>query len=185
VWWKWALERTVDQSPLLDTTGENCDVAQSGGVWFLAGAFGGSYTRACTVAPGTRLFLPVANAFCAAEGGFAAMRECASSFLEGAAYSAEIDGEVIPDLDRYRALSPEFALNLPDGNVFSVPEGEYAPAAADGIYLMLNPLTPGAHIISVTASFADGTTLQVTYYLTVVSEAALRPDQEGPPPARR
>src|SRR4051794_32791649 len=38
-WWKWALEKTKEQSPLLDTTGANCTVGQSGHIWFLAGTF--------------------------------------------------------------------------------------------------------------------------------------------------
>jgi hypothetical protein len=34
-WWKWALEKSVVESPLLDTTGANCAIGQPRSVWFL------------------------------------------------------------------------------------------------------------------------------------------------------
>ena len=43
-WWKWALEAPASAHPLLDATGENCGVNQSGQVWFLAGSFVGPVT---------------------------------------------------------------------------------------------------------------------------------------------
>ena len=56
-WWKWALEKTAAQSPLLDTNGANCAIDQQGPVWFLAGTFGTStpVSRTCVVPPGTML----------------------------------------------------------------------------------------------------------------------------------
>jgi hypothetical protein len=95
------------------------------------------------------------------------MRECASAFLDGAVFTATIDGVPIGNLEQYRALSPEFELELPEGNIFDVPAGVYAPAAADGFYLMVNPLPPGQHEINFTASFTEGEPLNVTYHLIV------------------
>src|SRR5689334_13848285 len=68
-WWRWALDTTVADSPLLDTSGANCSKGQSGGVWFLAGTMGatGPVTRSCNVPAGKSLFFPVANAFCSAD----------------------------------------------------------------------------------------------------------------------
>src|SRR4051794_2720625 len=42
-WWSWAIAIPADQSPLLDETGKFGGVGQSGPVWFLAGAFGGTH----------------------------------------------------------------------------------------------------------------------------------------------
>src|SRR5947209_20498630 len=60
-WWQWLLGIPANMNPNLDTTGEFCDVDQSGPVWFLAGAFGGKFERACTLPAGKRLFFPVLN----------------------------------------------------------------------------------------------------------------------------
>ena len=38
-WWQWAYSIPAPNNPVLDTTGANCDVGQSGQVWFLAGSF--------------------------------------------------------------------------------------------------------------------------------------------------
>lgn len=64
-WWQWANGIPYEINPLVDTTGEDCGVGQSGPVWFLAGLWGfqgGSTERECTIPIGKFLFFPVANA---------------------------------------------------------------------------------------------------------------------------
>jgi hypothetical protein len=56
---------------------------------------------------------------------------------------------------------------LPDGNIFGVPADTYGPMVTDGYYLMLAPLSAGAHTIHFTASLGGGFHLDVTYHLTV------------------
>jgi hypothetical protein len=41
-------------NPNLHTNCAHCAVGQAGPVWFLAGSFAGSFTRACTVPSGER-----------------------------------------------------------------------------------------------------------------------------------
>jgi hypothetical protein len=169
-WWKWALEKTVAQSPLLDTTGANCAIGQPGHVWFLAGTFGMStpVTRNCVVPPGTMLFIPVANAFCSAEGSFQEMLACAKRMMDTAsALQAEIDGTPVQFLELYRTQSPNFTLRLPDGNILEAPAGDYAPSASDGVFLMVTPLQPGSHVIHFHAEFPGPQTIDVTYVLTI------------------
>ena len=48
-------------NPLLDQTGQNAALGQSGEVWFLAGTTGGSAERTVTVPPGKALFFPIVN----------------------------------------------------------------------------------------------------------------------------
>ena len=60
-WWQWALAQPASANPLFDSTGEYCGAGQSGQVWFLAGTFGGSAERTCTVPAGRALLLPVLN----------------------------------------------------------------------------------------------------------------------------
>ena len=49
-WWQWALAGPAGENAVQDTTGEFCDANQpKGKVWFLAGTFGGTVTRTCTI----------------------------------------------------------------------------------------------------------------------------------------
>ena len=176
-WWQWAVSIPVPDSPLLDQTGENCGVAQSGRVWFLAGTVdSGSVTRTCTVPSGKALFFPIINSFSANDPGdnttFEEELACARDSNAGATGSAEVDGRAIRNLQRYRVESPEFSLTLPEDNIYGAPPGIYAPAAAVGIYLLLPPLSVGHHIIHFTGSTTSGTAIEVTHNLTVVVEHA-------------
>ena len=48
-WWQWALSIPAAVNPILDATGANCARDQVDDVWFLAGTFGGTVTRSCTI----------------------------------------------------------------------------------------------------------------------------------------
>jgi hypothetical protein len=173
LWWQWALAAPVPVNPVLDPTGEDCGVGQSGEVWFLAGTFGGSATRSCSVPAGRALFFPVLNsAFIATEPG--ETEEMVHSgttaridSVDTSLLAAEIDGVAIDDLAQYRAHSPTFFVTLPVDNMFGVAGGMYGPAATDGFWLMSAPLSPGAHTIHFRGVFASGLTVEVTYHLTV------------------
>jgi hypothetical protein len=172
-WWQWALSIPADRNPLTDTTGANCAQGQSGRVWFLAGTLGGgAVRRSCTVRPGTPLFFPIANSFCAEDPPgntttFEQQLACAKSFVV-TEISAQVDGRMVQQLERYRVDSPSaFSLRIPANNVLGAPAGVYEPAAASGMYLLLSPLSVGAHVIHFRAVFQDGTIVDVTYNLTV------------------
>jgi hypothetical protein len=178
-WVQWAWGGTAADNPVLDTTGANCAAGQSQRVWFLAGtAGGGPVERTCGVPAGRPLFFPVGNGFCAGDGfpdGFAGEQRCATEFASLLSnFSAEVDGVAIKGLgasletSAFRALSPEFTLELSNDNVFGAPAGEYEPGAADGVYLMLAPLSRGAHTIHFHADFTGSSdVVDVTYHLTV------------------
>jgi hypothetical protein len=59
---------------------------------------------------------------------------------------------------------------FPDANLFRLPAGTYAPAVADGYYLLLAPLRPGVHTIAFggTGNFGGPTSQDITYHLRVV-----------------
>src|SRR5688572_29198623 len=44
-WWQWAGSIPAANHPILDQTGDDAAVNQSGKVWFLAGTFGGASER--------------------------------------------------------------------------------------------------------------------------------------------
>src|SRR5512132_4190684 len=57
---QWIYAQPLDQSPLFDPTGANCDVAQRGPVWYVARIAGPpvfSGTRTCTIPHQKSLFL--------------------------------------------------------------------------------------------------------------------------------
>jgi len=72
-WWQWITEIPREINPLLDETGDNCDVKQQGPVWFLVGTPGdtqsgnlttGSAERECTIPEGKKILIPIINVAC-------------------------------------------------------------------------------------------------------------------------
>jgi hypothetical protein len=57
-WWEWAFNTVFAGFGDGDV---DCSVGQKGGVWNLAGTFGGPGERSCTIPKGKRLFIPLAN----------------------------------------------------------------------------------------------------------------------------
>jgi hypothetical protein len=175
-WWQWALSQPVSTNPVLDETGANCAAGQSGLVWFLAGTFGGSATRSCTVPTGKALLLPVLNnAYFAFESDPPEQRT--EEFVRGqvsffkdavTSLSATIDGVSVANIkERYFAESPLFTVVLPADNLFGLPEGFVLDPSVDvGYYLMVEPLAPGEHTIHF-AGALPGFSIDVTYAITV------------------
>jgi hypothetical protein len=91
------------------------------------------------------------------------------------ALEASVDGVPIPDLKRYRVVSPAFTTTFPPGNPFNVAVKEGAHqslrAVADGYYLYLAPLSAGQHVIHLhnEVLLPDGSLFKAdsTYNLTV------------------
>jgi hypothetical protein len=115
-WWPWALAQPAATNPVLDPTGANCAIGQTGRVWLLAGTFGGSAARACTVPKGKALLFPLVNNFwCAFPSD--PPNEKTPEFIraqmafvrrDAAGLSATIDGVPIPDLADFYVESTMF-----------------------------------------------------------------------------
>jgi hypothetical protein len=60
-WWQWAWSIPFSTNPILDTTGADCGVDQSGPVWYLAGTAGFNAERDCTLPAGKMIFFPIVN----------------------------------------------------------------------------------------------------------------------------
>jgi hypothetical protein len=181
-WWEWAAETQANKSAVLDTTGKYCGSNQKGNVFFLAGTLdGSSVTRNCTSVPaGTFLFFPLSNDF---YGAFltdpadqrtpAFVREQVAC-MTGAVVTATIDGVPVNDPEQYLEESALFSLQLPTKNIFGVtaaqvPQLTLSPAADQGYYLLLKPLSRGTHSIQFTAEpgTSCGGTQNVSYTLYV------------------
>ena len=176
-WWAWAIDEEF--TPIIETGSVDCAAGQQGKTWFLAGSFFdiGPVMRECSIPAGTKLFFPVVNAFAAAPPGRTACTlvpeptprqkqehlECAASLIDPfdpADLTATVDGEAVPLV---RAASALFPFHLDEPNVFEIPGGTYLETA-DGYWVLLEPLSPGEHIIH----FAADPVLDVTYEITVV-----------------
>jgi hypothetical protein len=187
-WWQWAYSLPVDQHPLFDSA--DCSAGQSGKVWFLGGSFAPTVSdsgqvvaiadRRCAVPAGTALFFPVLNSEAStAEGNGTTEAElrAAARFLQdfAGAMSTEIDGRPVQNIGAYRVQSPLFTYGpLPENNVLrsfglDAPAGTTSPSVGDGVYLMLAPLSAGAHTIHFHGEApAFNFLLDITYHLDVV-----------------
>ncbi len=172
-WWTWALEAPASAHPLLDATGENCGVNQSGQVWFLAGSFVGPVTRKCTVPAGQALFFPLINQFFGAfpddppgKRKEKFLRRQVDCVKDAEFPLVEIDGVAVNNPEQYLEESVLFDLFLPAGSLFG--PLTLSPSVDKGFYLFLHPLSTGAHTITWQASSADcGSSQNITYNLTV------------------
>ncbi|HVJ29716.1 MAG TPA: hypothetical protein VNA66_05345 [Gammaproteobacteria bacterium] len=166
-WWQWAASFERAESPVADTTGEQCGGHQSGDVWFLAGTYETKRTfRTCRVPRDKHLFFPLINYVvmpsrkpisCEAVTNTAArMTEAVSNLV------LRIDGERFDDLTLHRQATREC---FDIGELLAPPVRMY-PSAANGYYAMLRPLPPGKHVIDfggILPSMAQA----ITYTLTV------------------
>jgi hypothetical protein len=178
-WWQWVLSLPQDINPLVDQTGEHCAQAQSGPVWFLAGTFGGSVERTCTIPEGKAILFPILNSGNVKTDPSETEEDLRVTTKEAvdnpAILEASIDGVPLHNLQNYRAESPLFNVTLPEGNIFGVPELS-SEAVSDGYWIMLQPLPVGDHSVNFrgadTAAAAGGLVTEVTYKLTIAPEAA-------------
>lgn len=195
-WWQWALSFPTNTNPMLDTTGQDAALGQSGPVWFLAGTMGAlpSVERAATVPAGKSLFFPVLNYVVVSTPGDppwndpfldtsvtppvqypslgAYYRALAKANMDAVAgMGCDIDGWHVQDIQAFRCTSPEFMVNMPDGNIWSqygLAGGTYGPSVSDGYFLMVAPLAPGPHKIHFQGGASDGSwSVDVIYHLTV------------------
>ena len=62
-WWQWAFSLPKNESPINDSTGENCGSGQDGPVWYLAGTFGENKIphRVCQIPYGVAILFPIIN----------------------------------------------------------------------------------------------------------------------------
>jgi hypothetical protein len=160
-WWEFTLA-----IPNFDPTSEghppNCRPSGDKHVYFLVGIFSPTDRIDCVLPAGTALFLPVLNVDCSsveAPPFFGAtareQRACATAlFDQTEGIAAEIDGREVPNILRFRVVSPQFSIApLPADNRLGVPAGRSGTGVADGVYLMVKPLRVGEHTIRITGTF--------------------------------
>jgi hypothetical protein len=182
-WWEWAQMEPIENNPIHDPTGEKCAVNQVDlNVWFLAGTTGGRVERDCTIPASKAIFFPLLNTECSTAEDPSltteeALRDCARNNAPDRAQvllRASVDGQEIPDLEKYWTESSLYNYTLPERNIWGVAAGPTQEVAA-GYYLMIMPLTPGIHIVHFSGANIDlaGTqtfATEVIYNLTVTED---------------
>ena len=164
---QWIASFARDNSPVADTTGAQCGAKQGGDVWFLAASDGTApVVRDCAIPAGKTLFVPIVSTMERSgnrEPKCESMAHIAAGTLARASgLSLTVDGQAITDLESHRLATGDcFALGARQ-----TPRVMLKAAVADGYYVMLQPLAPGAHTLVVGARF-EGTSLSTTYRLDV------------------
>jgi hypothetical protein len=166
-WWKWALARPFDQSPINDPDGRYGSLGQSGSVWFLAGTFGAEAERTITIPVGKMIFFPIVNIFNDYPCPDPAFQPPAGQTMEqwlteGAMWwvshvtemAATVDGVALNNLWNYRGISPMTVFTADPSQVAMDPciTGQEQLGVSDGYWIMLAPLPPGQHTIRFTAT---------------------------------
>jgi hypothetical protein len=184
MWWQWVLQNPADGNPIFGEGAVDCGLYQSGDIWFLAGTLGGSATRSCTIPQGKFLFFPLVNGFYMNSPGetttvLQKRKLLADSVDLACRLLSRVDGKATAYYRQtVRVQSAPFPLTLGPGwgTLFGDPalEGLSDPeAVADGYWVLLPPLSPGAHVVRFRGSACDPVTndplfsVDVKYNITV------------------
>lgn len=172
-WWQWLLSIPAAVNPNLDTTGEHCALGQYDDVWFLAGNFGGSSVRTCTIPAGKPIFFPVINSLAFKPVGkdtLNSLRSLAAGFPDSVTtLTVTVDGNAV---NNYRVRSPSFTIIAPPKGIVT-PGALQAPGntdtlVSDGYWVLLPPLAADTtHTIHINGTTSGGFELDVTYTLNV------------------
>ncbi|RYY02471.1 MAG: hypothetical protein EOO53_12860 [Gammaproteobacteria bacterium] len=158
IWWQWAYSIPRDINPVWDRTGENCHQGQSGNVWFLAGGFGSSIIkRKCEIPSGKYIFFPVINMVYWKPNNKTLSCDQAKEY---AALNNDTLIEINIELDSKKAsnpahtrLSSEQCFNIFSRVAKNIESYDAYPSATDGFWIMLKPLSKGAHILKFQAKY--------------------------------
>ncbi|ASJ73910.1 hypothetical protein [Granulosicoccus antarcticus] len=157
-WWQWTYTMPSELNPVRDYTGKHCHVGQQGDVWFLAGGYGSStINRQCEIPAGKYIFFPVINMVYFP-------RYPNSYTCDMAKTSAALNNDKLLDiyieLDGITSWNPASTrMASPDCfDLLGMVPKEYEPpkvypAATDGYWVMLKPLSKGKHTLKFQAVY--------------------------------
>jgi hypothetical protein len=157
-WWQWLLSIPSGDDPSDDKTGDKCAINQvDEHVWFLSGHGPGTHETFCKVPLGKAILIPILTGFCdyhhdSESKTESELRACAFSGIRGASMQLSINGIEIKNVESYRVQSPLFDLSVPPDNVFGLEPINSTQAAADGYYVMVEPMPAGQHAIRIKSS---------------------------------
>lgn len=164
-WVRWSEAGPTGENAITDTTGEFCAANQpKKDVWFLAGTFGGLVERTCTIPKDRALFYPLFESpWIDCPGTVdedlsdAQVRSIISEQIDAACQlTSTLDGVAISSLRVLivRAQSRKFRSVLPDNPAIAgaceppLVGGKTGRRIVDGYWVMLPPLSPGKHTLT-------------------------------------
>jgi hypothetical protein len=196
-WWQWIFSLPAippENHPLIDKTGAACAAGQQGDVWFLAGLLSldelTQATRDCAIPSGKALFFPILNSASDNLDGDPSTtfnaQELTTFCRDGthpASLLVEVDSVQLQAPTHYvikptwftytiptegNSIYDLFGIELPDGFPPDFPD---PGAVSCGYYVMLSPLSAGAHTLHFAATASNGFQYDVTYNLDVAGTA--------------
>ena len=156
-WWQWVMRLPDGVRAYQDPSGAQCAINQEGPVWFLAGTEGTmDARRECLIPADTHVFVPVIAVLAhASPGKPLACGQAQASVRATNDHLAQaqvlLDGEVIAHVPDHRLRTRCFDA-FQDAK-YVERHAPYVPAASDGYWLMLAPLPPGTHRLSIRARY--------------------------------
>jgi hypothetical protein len=154
-WVQWVASASALHNPVADETGEDAAGNQPDDVWFLAGSYGETLERRCTVPTGRGLFVPVFTMWTVPGDGPPEPVSDADGHLN-------LDGEPIePDV-----VSTPVAFVVAGARMNGVTRTKRpTPTTVWGLWKLLPPLAPGEHELRVLGSDGHGFVVDVRYHL--------------------
>ena len=160
--WKWIISLPKNMNPWDDPTGKNCANGQlemNSSVFYLSGNGGGkTLDRTCKVPAGKGLFIPVSPMEISDKevpnASVERLHEIAKKDQDSiTSLSLKIgDKEYsLEDLKKYRIHPGDFEVIFPENAIFGATAGP-SKAAADGYYVITEPLKKGNYTIAYSAS---------------------------------
>ena len=157
-WNQWAFALPVENHPFTDSPNIDFSAGQSGPVWFLAGA--GTTERAATIPSGKALFVALVSAECSSleldpfHGDTAEQQAACAKFFADHIHGVfcVIDGHSVNGIQNYRVASPQYTFTAPTPWIFG-DVGGTGTSVSDGYWVMLAPLSKGAHTLHFGGTF--------------------------------
>lgn len=155
--WKWVMGIPAKENPVNDQTGEKCATGQSNSnssVFYLTFNNGGTSERVCKVPAGKALFIPVSQALISnidlptakpseLKNGVKADQDSVNSL-----YLKIGDKEYnFNELKAKRNPTDIFNVTIADNGIFAAVKGGLTKAAADGYYVITEPLLKGNYTV--------------------------------------
>ena len=121
--------------------------------------FGPAGVPACTVKPGTKIFVAASSFECSTFEGNGTtedeLRSCARQNDVQVAPTVSVDGQAVPVTEVETQL---LHIVLPADNIFGLPAGMHGLSVGHGWVALLHPLTPGTHMIVINSAGSTITT---------------------------
>ena len=181
-WYRWALIQPATNHPLADGSGANCQAEQPSDVFFLGGALDdASVIRSCRIPANRPLAFPLISGLADNAGLQPASHRSDETLAQLAQAATEVDATLSLDGRIYdlAALAPhrvapfDFGYDLPESDSIleaylgrDAVAGPVAKAFAAGVFVVLEPLHPGEHVITLERRVGPATST-VRYQLTV------------------